>query len=553
MLLVAAVLAGLVVSCNGSRAIGNKLSEAENVMEQHPDSALELLRGIDEGQLKTKKERARYALLMSMALDKNYIDTATFDVLQPAIDYYLEKGTPDEKLKTYHYQGCIYYHAGENDKALQSFMHGESLYGEARDSLAYARLLSAKAQIYYDAYDYEKYTQLYRRVADICASLGIDKWYNVSLLSVLNGSLLMQDRNLSDSIMSICQARVDNGKMMDLDLYPYQLTHAKVYGTPTDIDEVLLGGKKFLGVPTETLLTIADGYRRVGDYSAALECLDSIQTSGKPYNKRKFIAIRTLIYEANGDYKNALRYYRVYNDSLFANHLRINEQNLKAIEERHEAEMRLVMENYRKGRLILICFAGLILLVSIVVTLYFIVRGLRMKKEIAVEKVRNAELENLKLRDAIAELEQTRDSLAESLKNKDDGLSEEVKQTVRTRIEMLNSILATQISANDRYEKVYEKWVETLLPDTAGFMNSNRLAFEASHPAFIKKLHDAGLTTDEINYACLYALGLNGKEVGNYMQRRGHVNISSGIRKKLGLDQHATNLNLYIRNLLKES
>ena len=37
---------------------------------------------------------------MSMALDKNYIDTTTFDIIQPAIDYYLSKGNADEKLRT---------------------------------------------------------------------------------------------------------------------------------------------------------------------------------------------------------------------------------------------------------------------------------------------------------------------------------------------------------------------------------------------------------------------------------------------------------------------
>ncbi len=540
-------------SCGGNSAISNKLSEAEKEIELHPDSALEVLRGIDKTKLGTKKERARYALLMSMALDKNYIDTTNFDVLQPAIDYYLDKGTPDEKLKTYHYQGCIYYQTGEIDRALQAFMYGEELCSEITDSLAYARLLSAKAQIYYDAYDYDKYTQLYLEVGQICAGLRRDEWYNMSLLSALNGSLLMNDRNLSDSIISICQTRMKYDKMKYEELYPYQLTYAKVFGSASDIDDLLLYAKRFDGLSSETLLTIADGYRRVGDNSEALECLDSIQISGLPYNKRKFMAIRTMLYEAEGDYKNALRYYRVNSDSLFIDHLRMMDQKLKANEDRHETEMNLVMANNKKDKWLLICFAGLMLLLGIVVTLYLIAREQRLKKEIALEKARNTELENLKLRDAVAELEETRDSLAESLRNQNNGLSEEVRQTVRTRIEMLNSILASQISANDRYEKIYEKWAETLLPDTAGFMNSNRLAFEASHPAFIRKLTEAGLTTDEINYACLYALGLNGKEVGNYMQRRGHVNISSGIRKKLGLDQHSTNINIYIRNLLKES
>ena len=97
---------------------------AETIMEEHPDSAYSILSGIDTMRLKTKSQKAWYALLMSMALDKNYIDTTTFDVLQPAIDHYLSHGTPDEMLKTYYYQGRIYEKQGDRDRALNSFVKG---------------------------------------------------------------------------------------------------------------------------------------------------------------------------------------------------------------------------------------------------------------------------------------------------------------------------------------------------------------------------------------------------------------------------------------------
>lgn len=95
-------------------------------------------------------------------------------------------------------------------------------------------------------------------------------------------------------------------------------------------------------------------------------------------------------------------------------------------------------------------------------------------------------------------------------------------------------------------------WVKDLTDNTEEFMNSNRLAFRASHPSFIKYFEEHGLTIPEINYVCLYAIGLIGKEVGNYMKKRSHVNISSTIRKKLGIDKHETNIGNYVRNLLKK-
>lgn len=93
--------------------------------------------------------------------------------------------------------------------------------------------------------------------------------------------------------------------------------------------------------------------------------------------------------------------------------------------------------------------------------------------------------------------------------------------------------------------------LEELLANKDAFMISTRLAFSGSHPNFIKYLEERNLTEWEINYCCLYALGLKGKEVGSYIKMRSHYNNSIEIRKKLEINEHETNLGIYIRKLLK--
>lgn len=111
------------------------LDHAEALMETHPDSAMAILETIDQATLYSKPAQARYALLMSMALDKNYIDTTDFKVLQPAIDYYLSKGTPNEKLRTYYYQGRIFQNQGDRDNALNTFAKAIDVAPQCSDSL----------------------------------------------------------------------------------------------------------------------------------------------------------------------------------------------------------------------------------------------------------------------------------------------------------------------------------------------------------------------------------------------------------------------------------
>lgn len=81
-------------------------------------------------------------------------------------------------------------------------------------------------------------------------------------------------------------------------------------------------------------------------------------------------------------------------------------------------------------------------------------------------------------------------------------------------------------------------------------MDSTRMTFTASHPHFIRHLTEHGLDEDEINYACLYALGLRGKDVGNYIELKRHYNVSTTIRRKLGIDDNQSTLHVYLRKLL---
>ena len=117
-------------------------------MNAHPDSALAILDNIPSAGINDREVAARYALLKSIALDKNCIDTTTFDVLQPAIDYYIKNGKPDEKLRTYYYQGRIYQNQGDDDSAMRSFMNGCDLRHGVTDSLLLAHTTVGTVKTY---------------------------------------------------------------------------------------------------------------------------------------------------------------------------------------------------------------------------------------------------------------------------------------------------------------------------------------------------------------------------------------------------------------------
>lgn len=156
------------------------------------------------------------------------------------------------------------------------------------------------------------------------------------------------------------------------------------------------------------------------------------------------------------------------------------------------------------------------------------------------------ELDNLRLE--LNEIEEERDRLSSVLKERRD-MTPEMMDIIYERLDMLNSLLAKEISSNDSYAQPI---LESIRKDREGFLNSTRRALGVSHPDFMAYLKDHSLTEEEINYVCLYAIGLRGKEIGEYIQMKRHYVMGSGIRKKLSIDEHETNLGPYIRRLMKE-
>ena len=139
---------------------------------------------------------------------------------------------------------------------------------------------------------------------------------------------------------------------------------------------------------------------------------------------------------------------------------------------------------------------------------------------------------------------------ARRLKQKPD---DKAMALIRQRLSVLDKILASHISSDDKAYRISEEEIENLISDRESFLISTKIVFKENHPKFISTLEDKGLTDWEIGYCCLYTLGLKGKEVGEFIQKKRHYIISSEIRKKLGLGEHDTNIGIWLRTLISDT
>lgn len=94
-------------------------------MDSNPDSALVLIERIKVDGLKSEEEQARYALLYSIALDKNYIDLQSDSIIRPAVKYYSIKRSSAYRMKTWYYKGRIQLNCGDYSAAIVTFEKAE--------------------------------------------------------------------------------------------------------------------------------------------------------------------------------------------------------------------------------------------------------------------------------------------------------------------------------------------------------------------------------------------------------------------------------------------
>ena len=553
MILLVLLLAG---GCRHDLEIDCQLDMAENLMEDRPDSSLSILEGIDGSELRDDRVKARYALLKSMALDKNYIDTTTFEVLQPAIDYYRKHGNADEKLRTYYYEGRIYDNAGDDDLAMQAYISGLEHEYQMTDSLTLARMLVAQGVLYYKQYRIEDLVENNLRAADIYGRFGKKPQQLKGLVRALNGGIIMSDKSKADSIIRICKAIVDD--LPDLNketLLPF-LKYAIVFGTDEDIKS-MIGEVREAGMEDDMNMTLARAYTKIGEAETGLRYLDQAKlASDNILDSLTYWSIKTEVLENMGEYKESLDAFRSYNSLLEKYHTQLFSNELLFSEKKHAMEIE-DMERIRERDLVIKwILAGAAVLILIIVFIYYRYRMNKAGRIIAEgnsERLRlnneklQLEAENLHLQ--IGQLEGEREQLKELL-DKQDTLSEEARQIIKERIALLNGLFAKALTDVDSYGKEFQKYIVKIKKDKKAFQQSIGKVMETTHPGFMKYLKDRGLTERETDYVCLYAIGLRGKEIGNYLDLARHYNISSDVRRKLGLDSRDENLGPFIRELM---
>lgn len=139
-------------ACSGA-GVRASLDRIESYISDNPGKAIEDLDSLGGKNIYGKKNRAHYALLYSMALDKSQIHTTDTSIIASAASYYEDTDDALHKAMSYYYLSKVYMNAGDFDNAVPAITRA-AVYAEDLDSPYLQGRIA-----YYRGHIYERYQE----------------------------------------------------------------------------------------------------------------------------------------------------------------------------------------------------------------------------------------------------------------------------------------------------------------------------------------------------------------------------------------------------------
>lgn len=522
------------LSCSCDRNVSRLLSDVESYMSERPDSALTVLRSVPDDALRRKALRARHALLHSQMLDKNLIEVTSDSIISPAVEYYSHHGSAGNRLKMYYLRARIARNAGDDESAMKWLADGERYVPGNKNHSVSGRVYAMKSHIYRGMYDYPRAMENIRTAYDFYIMDGNVPSQVSALLDVAFIDLLTKDYVSAGAVLdSVKTFWTEMDQSRKSRWYEAEITLARMTGdgeVGSIIDACQYEIEDAEDIPW---LKIADVHIAEHNLEAAQEALDGYVASHPSYSSSSAFRLRqSKVEEIRGNPDDALDAYKSYLALVEQSSMDIIRQDTGYVEERSS-----MSERHIKDRNVILLVLGVLLLTACLLAAAF--RFIRRMKSNHKELLARMD-----------EIKSERDALSEMI---DSGtlLDSETARLVGDRLKLLNDFLAGEVTNSLLIKNSARKQVDGLLSTKDGFISSFTLMFAVSHPEFMVYLKSHGLSDREIGLCCMLACGLKGQDLDKVISVKTGYNMSSAIRKKLGLKSSDTNLGLYLAGKLR--
>ena len=545
--------------------IDSFLHNAESLMNEHPEDALSIIRHIDRRKIYSSASEARYALLYSQALDKNYVDVTSDSLTAVAVNYYDRHGTKHERAMDHYYQCRVFSNAGNFDAAIRSYSLAEDAASGTDDYYLLGLINNAVGNLHFEQYDLDEALQRDQQAAsffhraqspynEALAYIGVGTVYslkgdNVNVEKAYNKAIeIYKELNATDKILPLYEDIIIETKLntgIDLSSIKRDLRH---YYT------IYNNGR----IPIQSMGLWQGIYLKANELDSARLCGEIILRNRQAFNAHKIAGCYSLLERiemARGNYPEAYRYVKQYIAVMDS----INQEKEEALvlELEQKYRNRILNQSYEnlkqhndQQRII----TGLVLLFS----LSLLIAGLlylRKWRENAALKMREAEAEKESLSRACRELQEQLGTVGDRV-DTDDEQERQLFDALEERMVVLrNWVDKAETMKPALFMKSFRDYM-TVNVKSKHALSDLQYVVNRKYYGVVDylKAHYPELRKQDLDLCCLLCFGFsqhgicylyNYEDIGSFYNKR------SRLRKKLGLPPERT-LESFIAELLAE-
>lgn len=456
-------ICGLPISC--TRKVASDVFDRVVVyMEIYPDSALLLLNQISHPENLRGKQRADYALLLTQARDKNYLDSLQSDsLIEFAVDFYRDSNDRIRAGKALFYYGKVAALQKDEKVAMQSFLDAQEKLENTNEHRLkaliqeYIGYLNEDRKMYDMALEnYRRSVDYYRRASD---SLGIAyiyrnlawiyerknnndsvTWYVTEAISLLRGD---STSPVFPSLMQLCGV-IESNKKKYLEAVSYYL--------------IAIKHERIGDLSAYYNLSLGDTYMALKQLDKAEECFTSILLSKDTFALSTAYNCLYRLEKLNARYEKAL-YYKEVSDSLLqiAQKEDLRDKILR-LQQKYETKKLQLEKKLLRQEMLMQLWGGVTLFIILVWSGISFYRKMKTRYRNVYEKyMRDYSIKNKEIINAnelligqyicqIEELKQKKNEAADSFKEQIEKLEQEINFLIDKNREIRENSYADGIS-----------------------------------------------------------------------------------------------------------
>ncbi len=372
------------ISCHEQRDNGinsEDIYKAEDILYQHPDSALAILEQIPISEISNKADKATWALLVTQAKYKLYINQ-TDSLINVAYNYFINKDNSLRKSQVLYYKAVIKKESQQIEEAQELLLEAKKEASNCKDYelsylissnlgniYAYRELNDYALEAYKQAYDYSIKCNNHLQTISSLIYLG-------RIHGILNDTL-----NSFNNYKKAIKLSIEKKELIK---YAATLTELSgrysYYNKNTEaiqlIKEALNTYDKLSKEPNDQLyLVMGNVYRNIGIQDSALFNYNKALESSNIYTQRDVNIKLFYLHKDKRNYKESIDYLEAawtYNDSI----IRLDKSNtLIEMQEKYNRQVaineynKLKLEDKQKNIIFLLFTIITIVIISLIIFL----------------------------------------------------------------------------------------------------------------------------------------------------------------------------------------